>query len=88
MPAISYQLYSSRNWDPDETFAMLADAGFKEVEGVGSHYADLVKTKSLLDAHDMTMPTGHFAPDLVEDNPEKVIQIASARHCQGKIQNS
>ncbi len=78
MPAISYQLYSSRNWDADETFAMLADAGFKEVEGVGPHDEDLAKTKSLLDAHDMTMPTGHFAPDLVEDNPQKVIQIASA----------
>jgi sugar phosphate isomerase/epimerase len=78
MPAISYQLYSSRNWDADETFAMLAEAGFKEVEGVGPHYEDLSKTRARLDAHGMTMPTGHFAPDLVEKNPEKVIEIASA----------
>jgi sugar phosphate isomerase/epimerase len=78
MPAISYQLYSSRNWDADETFAMLAEAGFKEVEGVGPHYEDLAKTKQLLDTHGMTMPTGHFAPDLVEKDPGKVIGIAKA----------
>ena len=76
MPTISYQLYSSRNWDAEETFAMLAAAGLKEVEGVGPHYEDLAKTKGLLEKYDLTMPTGHFAPDLVEQNPDKVIEIA------------
>jgi len=76
MPTISYQLYSSRNWDAAETFAMLAEVGYKEVEGVGPHYNDLKKTKALLDRYGMTMPTGHFAPDLVEERPQKVIEIA------------
>lgn len=76
MPSISYQLYSSRNWSADETFAMLENAGFKEVEGVGAHYEDLSETKALLERHGMKMPTGHFDPDLVENNPEKVIEIA------------
>ncbi|NNL17804.1 MAG: sugar phosphate isomerase/epimerase, partial [Boseongicola sp.] len=71
-------LYSSRNWDIEDTFAMIAEAGFKEVEGVGPQYEDLAKTKSLLDAHGMTMPTGHFAPDLIESNPERVLEIARA----------
>ena len=78
MPRISYQLYSSRNWDTSETFKMLADAGYKEVEGVGPHYEDLAKTQALLAAHGMTMPTGHFAPDLIESNSERVIEIARA----------
>lgn len=76
MPSISYQLYSSRNWDAGETFAMLAKTGYKEVEGVGPHYEDLAKTKARLESYGMTMPTGHFAPDLIESDPEKVIEIA------------
>lgn len=76
MASISYQLYSSRNWEADETFAMLAEAGYREVEGVGPHYEDLATTKARLERYDMTMPTGHFAPDLIESDPEKVIAIA------------
>lgn len=76
MTTISYQLYSSRNWGAEETFAMLAEAGYKEVEGVGPHYEDLAKTKAFLERYDLTMPTGHFAPDLVENDPEKAIEIA------------
>lgn len=78
MPSISYQLYSSRHWDAEETFKMLASAGYHEVEGVGPHYEDLAKTKTLLETYGMTMPTGHFAPDLVENDPDKVIEIAKA----------
>ena len=78
MPTISYQLYSSRNWDIEETIAMLAAAGFKEVEGVGPQYLDPSRTKALLQTHGMTMPTGHFAPDLIESDPESVISIARA----------
>jgi sugar phosphate isomerase/epimerase len=78
MPTISYQLYSSRNWDADETFAMLAEAGYKEVEGVGPHYEDTAATKARLERYGMTMPTGHFAPDFIESDPAKVIEIAKA----------
>ena len=76
MAAISYQLYSSRNWDVAETFAMLADLGVKEVEGFGPYFEDPARTRALLDEHGMTMPTAHFALDLVEADPEKVISIA------------
>jgi len=78
MPTISYQLYSSRHWTAEETFKMLAEAGYQEVEGVGPHYEDLAKTKALLESHDMTMPSGHFALDFVEADPAKVIEIADA----------
>ncbi len=76
MPSISYQLYSSRNWDVDETFAMLAELGVKEVEGFGPYFQDPDRTRALLDKHGMTMPTGHFSLALVEETPEKVIEIA------------
>ena len=76
MPSISYQLYSSRNWDADETFSMLASLGIKEVEGFGPYFEDPAKTKSLLQTHGMTMPTGHFALELVEQDTEQVIATA------------
>ena len=85
MPSISYQLYSSRNWEVEETFKMLAELGVKEVEGVGPYYEDLTRTKALLETHGMTMPTGHFAPDLVENEPEKAIEIAKTLGIQAVI---
>ena len=74
MPSISYQLYSSRNWDVADTFEMLAGLGITEVEGFGPYFEDPAKTKALLASHGMTMPTGHFALDLVEGSPEKAIE--------------
>ncbi|PSL17475.1 sugar phosphate isomerase/epimerase family protein [Shimia abyssi] len=76
MPAISYQLYSSRNWDVEETFKMLAELNVKEVEGFGPYLDDPERTRTLLDEHGMAMPTAHFALDLVEKNPEEAIAIA------------
>ncbi len=76
MPSISYQLYSSREWDAEETFAMLANLGFREVEGFGPFLEDPARTKSMLDAHGLTMPTAHFALDLVESDPARVIETA------------
>ena len=75
MPNISYQLFSSRNWPIVETLDMLADLGITEVEGFGPLFEDPAATKALLDARGMTMPTGHFALDLVED-PARAIGIA------------
>ncbi len=76
MPSISYQLYSSRDWAVEETFAMLADLGITEVEGHGPYFEDPEKTKALLDEHGMTMPTAHFALDFVEGDPERAIAVA------------
>ena len=76
MPSISYQLYSSRNWGMDETFAMLAGLGIKEVEGFGPYFEDPARTKALLEKYDMRMPTGHFALDFVESSPVDAIAAA------------
>lgn len=84
MPSISYQLYSSRNWPLVETLDMLESLGIEEVEGFGPLYDDPAATKALLEDRGLTMPTGHFALDLVEQ-PEKAIAIAKALGVEGVI---
>jgi sugar phosphate isomerase/epimerase len=79
MTDFSYQLYSSRDFGPmPETFGMLAALGYAHVEGYGPVYEDLDATKKALDETGLTMPSGHFAMDLVENNPDRVIEIAKA----------
>ena len=55
MPTISYQLYSSRNWDVEETFAMLSELGVKEVEGFGPYFEErnafIVKLAKLIQSN-------------------------------------
>lgn len=79
MTDFSYQLYSSRDFGPTpETFGMLAALGYAHVEGYGPVYEDLDATKKALDETGLTMPSGHFAMDMVENNPDRVIEIAKA----------
>jgi len=76
MPIISYQLYSSRNWDEEETLSMLADVGIRHFEGFGPFVEKPAETKALLERHGISMPTSHFALDLVEREPETVVATA------------
>lgn len=77
---ISYQLYSSRNFPPmSGTLAMLADAGFTAVEGYGALYSDagkLAEMAAALEAAGLDMPTGHFALEMIETQPDFVIAAA------------
>ncbi|MCH2095999.1 MAG: sugar phosphate isomerase/epimerase [Rhodobacteraceae bacterium] len=85
MASISYQLYSSRAWEVDETLAMLAGLGIKEVEGFGPYLDDPAVTRARLDAHGLTMPTAHFAFDLVENEPDRTIATAQAIGIQSVV---
>ena len=59
----SYQLYSSRDGGPmGETLAMLAAAGYTQVEGFGGVYEDAAGFKALMDQNGLSMPSGHFFP--------------------------
>jgi sugar phosphate isomerase/epimerase len=72
-----YQLYCSRNFPPlNDTLAMLAKAGFTEVEGYGGLYGDLPALKAALDANGLTMTSGHFGLDMVEGDPAATISTA------------
>lgn len=74
---IAYQLYCSRNFPPlDATLGMLAEAGYKAVEGYGGLYGDLAGLRAGLDRHGLSMPSGHFALDMVEGEPQRAIDAA------------
>lgn len=85
--SFSYQLYSSRNFPPlSNTLKMVGALGYKEVEGYGALYAsleDLAGLKADLDANGLRMSTGHFGLDMVENEPQKVLDIATALSMDG-----
>ena len=82
MTDFSYQLYSSRNFPPlVETLKMLKRLGYISVEGYGALYADAAKVDELkanLGESGLTMPSGHFGLDMLENDPARVLDIAGA----------
>lgn len=75
----SYQLYSSRDHGPlPKTLAMLAKAGYSEVEGFGGVYGNPASLRKLLDKNGLVMPTGHFSIEMMEKNKAAVLKIARA----------
>jgi sugar phosphate isomerase/epimerase len=77
MTDFSYQLYSSRNFPPlGKTLEMLGRSGYAQVEGYGAIYEDSKGLKAMLDANSLKMPSGHFSIDLLENEPQKVLDIA------------
>ncbi|MGH1329323.1 MAG: sugar phosphate isomerase/epimerase family protein [Paracoccaceae bacterium] len=80
MTKFSYQLYSSRNFGPLEaTLEMLGKDGYAQVEGYGALYAKLEALEALkaaLKANNLHMATGHFGLDMVENDPQRVLDIA------------
>lgn len=76
---LSYQLYSSRGVPPlDATLAMLSELGYAQVEGYGGLYEDLEGLASALKATGLTMASGHFGLDMLEEDPNRVLEIANA----------
>ncbi|MBB5220610.1 sugar phosphate isomerase/epimerase [Amaricoccus macauensis] len=82
MTEFSYQLYSSRNFPPlADTLKMLAEVGYRNVEGYGALYADDAKVAELsnhLGDNNLRMPTAHIGLDMLEGEPGKVLAIAKA----------
>jgi sugar phosphate isomerase/epimerase len=82
MTKLGFQLYSAREYPPfSDVFAKVAKAGYKEVEGYGAMYASLDDAglkamRADLDKNGLTMPTGHFALDMLEGDPERALNIA------------
>lgn len=75
----SFQLYSARNFQPwDGVIETLARLGYKEVEGFGGVYADPAGFRRLLDANGLSMPTGHFPIDMLENDFDGARRIADA----------
>lgn len=77
MTDLSYQLYSSRAFPPlEKTLEMLKRHGYTQVEGYGGLYTNAKSTKAALDANGLAMPSGHFSIDMLENEPQQVIDIA------------
>ncbi len=77
MPTIAYQLYCSRNFPPlDDTLRMLSEAGYEAVEGYGGLYGEPESLRDALDRHGLAMPSGHFALDMLEGDPQKAVAVA------------
>lgn len=74
----SFQLYSARNFQPwDKVLKMLGQIGYRQVEGFGGVYSDPAGLKAELDRNGLTMPTGHFSLDMLENDFSGVQQIAA-----------
>jgi sugar phosphate isomerase/epimerase len=76
----NYQLYSSRNFPPLEaTLRMVKEAGYAGVEGFASMYPDEAAAQTVANAvhaAGLTMPTSHFALEMLEGDSHAVIAIA------------
>lgn len=78
----SFQTYSARNFTPwDRVFQALSSLGYSQVEGFGAIYEDAAVTRSLLDANSLTMPSGHFSLDALENDLDGTLNIATTLGC-------
>ena len=77
MKTLSYQLYSSRKFPPmADTLAMLAGIGYAQVEGFEAIYEDPAALRAAMDANGLTMPSGHFGLEDLEQNIDGAMTTA------------
>ena len=73
----SFQLYSARNFQPwDKILQFLGQVGYKQVEGFGGVYGDPAGFRRELDKNGLSMPSGHFSIDLLENDFDGAAKIA------------
>ncbi|SEW45682.1 Sugar phosphate isomerase/epimerase [Cognatiyoonia koreensis] len=79
MTQVSYQLYCSRNFPPlTDTCKMLAETGYREVEGYGGLLDDLDGLKAALDQNGLRMTSCHVGLDMIESNPQMLLDLAGS----------
>ncbi|MEX0365211.1 MAG: sugar phosphate isomerase/epimerase family protein [Ruegeria sp.] len=75
--SVSYQLYSSRNFTPwSNVIETLAELGYTQVEGFAAVYDDPVTFRQLLDENGLSMPSGHFSIEALEDDFDATVAQA------------
>ncbi|WP_275791380.1 sugar phosphate isomerase/epimerase family protein [Pararhizobium gei] len=76
---LSFQLYSAREFPPlGEQLKTLSALGFTNVEPYGDLYEDLAGFKVGLQANGLSADSGHFDLAMLESQPERAIEIATA----------
>jgi len=79
----SFQLYSARNFIPwDKVFDSIQKLGYSQVEGYGDVYESPEQTRQLLDKTNLTMPSGHFALDELENDLDATLKKANLLGCK------
>lgn len=78
MPAISYQLYGSRNWPLGDTLSMLRATGYHEVEGYSALFSQAPTLADDLATAHLTMPSLHYGLADLEADPQAAIDLARA----------
>lgn len=72
----SMQLYSARNFPPlADQLSALASIGYKAVEPFGGLYDDLDALADGVKANGLSVPSGHFSVDLLENRFERTLEI-------------
>lgn len=75
----SFQLYSARNFLPwDRVLTLLSACGYRQVEGYGGVYSDPAGFRAEMDRNGLSMPSGHFSIDALENDFDGVRRIADA----------
>ena len=75
---LSYELYSSREFPPiEKTLSMLAEIGYKEVEGFPGVYDDVARLAAALESSGLAMTCGHFDINAMEKDLGACLDIAS-----------
>ena len=71
---LSIQLYTLRSLnDLDTILDTVAAAGFRNVEGIGSHLDDAANVKAKLDARGLQFSSSHVSLAALRERPDKVI---------------
>jgi sugar phosphate isomerase/epimerase len=75
----SFQLYSARKFTPwDKVLARVAELGYTQVEGFGGVYEDAASFRSRLDRLGLSMTSGHFGLDALEQSFDDVQRTCDA----------
>ncbi len=74
--SLGMQLYSARHFPPaEQNLAIIASAGFGNVEPFGPFYDDVERTGRLLAEHGLSAQSGHFGVAMAEEQPDRVVAI-------------
>jgi len=78
----SFQLYSARNFTPwAQVYKSISDLGYTQVEGFGAVYEDAAATRDGLDSAGLTMPSGHYSLEQLENDLPATLDTATTLGC-------
>lgn len=75
----SFQLYSARNFQPwEDVLSLLGRLGYAQIEGFAGAYEDPAGLRAAMDANGLSMPSGHFSIDVLENDFDDAMRVADA----------